>query len=101
MSGAAVIVLARKAERRIAETLRQHGATRADAAIDLSPPRLRDRNALKRLLRTGSVHQTGDRYWLDERAWEDRREGRRVRAVIALILVALIAAAALVGFVRG
>ena len=93
MSGAAVVILARKAETRLADALRDRGATRPGAAVDLSLNRMRDRGALKRLVRKGVIGQTDDRYWLDERAWDSLRDGRRVNGVIALIVIALIAAA--------
>ena len=93
MSGAAVVILTRKAETRLADALRNRGATRPGAAVDLSLNRVRDRGALKRLVRKDVIGQTDNRYWLDERAWESLRGGRRVNGVIALIVVALVTAA--------
>ena len=87
-SGAVVVAMARRAERAIAETLREHGALSADRAVPLSPGRPGGRAALKRLVRREAVREAGDRYWLDENAYEAMREGRRVRAVFAVIVVA-------------
>ncbi|MGZ9115288.1 MAG: M20/M25/M40 family metallo-hydrolase, partial [Brevundimonas sp.] len=92
-SGAVVVALARRAERTIVQTLREHGATAVDRAIPLSVGRRGGSSALGRLLRTASVRESGDRYWLDERAYEAMRDGRRVRAIFALIVVATIVVA--------
>ena len=89
-SGGAVVAMARRAERTIVQTLREAGATSADRAVPLSVGRPGGRMALRRLLRREAVRESGDRYWLDERAYEAMRDGRRVRAVFALIIVAAI-----------
>ena len=93
--GAVVVAMARQAERRIVETLREHGALSADRAVPLVPSRPGGRMALKRLVRGRSVRESGDRYWLDETAYEAMRETRRIRGVFALIIVGLIVAAIL------
>ena len=84
-SGAVVVAMARRAERTLVQTLREHGAVSADRAVPLSPGRPGGRAALKRLVRREAVRETGDRYWLDENAYGALREGRRVRGVFALI----------------
>ena len=89
-SGAVVVAMARRAERAVVQTLREHGATSADRAVPLSLNRPGGRAALKRLVRREAVRESGDRYWLDEAAYETMRDGRRVRAVFALIVVAAI-----------
>ncbi|WP_200943625.1 MULTISPECIES: M20/M25/M40 family metallo-hydrolase [unclassified Brevundimonas] len=88
--GAVVVAMARRAERTIVQTLREHGATSADRAVPLSVGRPGGRAALRRLTRCDAVRPNGERYWLDERAWEAMRDGRRVRAVFALIVVAAV-----------
>lgn len=93
-SGAVVVAMARRAERMIVQTLREHGATATDRAVPLSLNRPGGRAALRRLIRAEAVRETGDRYWLDESAYESMRDGRRVRAVIAVIVVA----AVIIGF---
>jgi acetylornithine deacetylase/succinyl-diaminopimelate desuccinylase-like protein len=85
--GAVVVAMARRAERTIVETLREHGAASADRAVPLVPGRPGGRAALKRLVRREAVREAGDRYWLDEKAYTAMREGRRVRAVFAVIVV--------------
>lgn len=92
--GAVVVAMARRAERMVVKTLRDHGATAADRAVPLSLGRPGGRAALRRLIRGEAVRESGDRYWLDESAYESLRDGRRVRAVIALVVIALI----LIGF---
>jgi acetylornithine deacetylase/succinyl-diaminopimelate desuccinylase-like protein len=89
-SGAVVVAMARRAERTIVQTLREAGAIAADRSVPLSAGRPGRRSALRRLIRTGSVRESGDRYWLDERAYEAMREGRRVRGVFALIVLAAV-----------
>ena len=89
-SGAVVVAMARRAERTIVQTLREHGAASADRAVPLSLSRPGSRAALKRLVRREAVRESGDRHWLDESAYETMRDGRRVRAVFAIIMVAAI-----------
>jgi len=99
--GAVAVAMARRAERMIIETLRQHGAVSTDRAVPLSPGRHLGRAALRRLVRRQAVRENGDRYWLDENEWENLREGRRVSAVIALfVLAAIIIVAAAFGAFR-
>lgn len=99
--GAVAVAMARRAERMIIETLRQHGAVSTDRAVPLSPGRHLGRAALRRLVRRQAVRENGDRYWLDENEWENLREGRRVSAVIALfVLAAIIVVAAAFGAFR-
>ncbi|MDP1912017.1 hypothetical protein [Brevundimonas sp.] len=88
--GAVVVAMARRAERAVVQTLREHGATSADRAAPLSLNRPGGRAAVKRLVRREAVRESGDRYWLDEAAYETMRDGRRVRAVFAMIVVAAI-----------
>jgi acetylornithine deacetylase/succinyl-diaminopimelate desuccinylase-like protein len=89
-SGAVVVAIARRAERTIVQTLREAGATVADRAVPLSTGRPGGRAALRRMVRSGSIRESGDRYWLDESAYEAMRDSRRVRAVFALIVVAAV-----------
>ena len=84
------MAMARRAERTIVETLRAHGAVSADRAVPLSPGRPGGRAALKRLVRREAVRETGDRYWLDESAYEAMRSSRRDRSVIIMIVVAAV-----------
>ena len=88
--GAAVVAMARRAERTIVETLRAHGAVSADRAVPLAPGRPGGRPALKRLVRREAVRETGDRYWLDESAYEAMRSSRRGRSIIILIVIAAV-----------
>jgi len=92
-AGAVVAAMAHNAERRLVETLRQHGALSADRAFPLVVGRPMERSVLQRLIRRGAIRQTGERYWLHEDSYAAMRDNRRVRAVIALIVVALIVAA--------
>lgn len=85
--GAVVVAMARRAERTIVETLREHGAASVDRAVPLAPGRPGGRAALKRLVRRQAVREAGDRYWLDEKAYTAMREGRRARTVFAVIVV--------------
>ena len=89
-SGAVVASMARRAERAVVSTLREHGAVAADRAVPLSLARPGGRAALRRLVRREAVRESGDRYWLDEGSYQTMTEGRRVRAVITLIVVAAI-----------
>jgi acetylornithine deacetylase/succinyl-diaminopimelate desuccinylase-like protein len=82
------VAMARRAERAIAETLREHGALSVDRAVPLSPGRPGGRAALKRLVRREAVRETGDRYWLDEDGYAAMRARRRVGAIFAVIVVA-------------
>jgi acetylornithine deacetylase/succinyl-diaminopimelate desuccinylase-like protein len=91
-SGAVVVAMARRAERQIVQRLREQGALSADRAVPLTMSRPGGRAALWRLVRGGAVHQSGDRCWLDEDAYEAMRERRRIRIVFALIVLGLIAA---------
>jgi hypothetical protein len=91
--GAVVVALARRAERQVVQRLRDDGALSADRAVPLVMGRPGGRAALRRLVRSRSVRESGDRFWLDESAYEAMREGRRVRGVFALIVVGLIVAA--------
>jgi len=100
-TGAVVVAMARRAERTIIQTLREHGAVSADRAVPLALSRPGGRAALRRLVRSGAVRETGDRHWLDERAYEEMRDRRRVRAVFALIVVAAIAIAVIAFGVPG
>jgi len=92
MTGGVVVAMAKQAERRVVDALRQHGATSAAKAIPLAIARPGGKAALRRLMSGGAVVAAGDRYWLDESRYEGLREKRRVSAVIALIVVALIIA---------
>lgn len=89
-AGAVVVAMSRHAEKRIVETLRQHGALSADKAAPLVLGRMMERSVLRRLIARGAVRQTGERYWLDEDSYAAMRDGRRVRAVFAVIIVAVI-----------
>ena len=89
-SGAVVVAMARRAERSVVNTLREHGANSTDRAVPLSLSRPGGRAALRRLIRREAVRESGDRYWLDENAYQTMRDGRRVRAVFALIVAAAI-----------
>lgn len=90
-ANAAIVAASIKAERRIAETLRDAGATSSAAATGLKPDRLIQRGALRRLVRRGVVRQTGDRYWLDEPAWAAMTERRRGAARLVMVLAVLAA----------
>ena len=95
---AAILAASMKAERHIVETLRQAEALTAGAAIAMTPGRMIQRGALRRLVRRGAVRQTGDRYWLDEAGlttMTDRRRGmaRLILGYAAGVAVALIALA--------
>lgn len=90
--GAAMVAIMRRAERQVVETLRQHGALSADRAVPLALRRPGGKAALRRLVRSRSVREAGDRYWLDETAYEAMGEARRIRGVFALIIVGLIVA---------
>ena len=91
-TGAVVVAMARRAERQVVETLRERGALSPDRSVPLTLRRPGGRAALRRLLRSRSVREADDRYWLDEAAYEGMREARRIRVVFALIVVGLIAA---------
>ena len=91
-SGAVVVAMAKRAERQIVQRLREQGALSAGRAVPLTMSRPGGRAALWRLVRSGAVHQSGDRCWLDEDAYEAMRERRRIRIVFAMIVVGLIAA---------
>ena len=96
-AGAVVIAMSRRAEKRLIETLRGHGALSADKAVPLVPgKRHMDRSALRRLIKHGAVRHEGERYWLHEEAYAAMRDSRRVQGVIALIVVAVIVAAILI-----
>lgn len=88
--GAVVVAMARRAERAVVDTLREHGATTSDRAVPLSMSSPGRRAALRRLVRGEAIRESGDRYWLDESAYENMRDSRRVRAVIALIVIAAV-----------
>lgn len=89
-TGAAVAAMMHNAERRIVTTLRTQNALSADRAVPLALKRPMDRATLHRLLRTASVRQAGERYWLDEGGYEAMREKRRVQAVFAMIVLVVI-----------
>jgi acetylornithine deacetylase/succinyl-diaminopimelate desuccinylase-like protein len=94
-SGAAVVVMSRRAEKRVVETLRGHGALSADRAVPLvRAKRHLERSALRRLIRRQVIRQDGERYWLNEDSYAALRESRRIQWVAALVFIAVI----LVGF---
>jgi hypothetical protein len=67
-SGAVVVAMAKRAERQIVLRLREQGALSPGRAVPLTMSRPGGRAALWRLVRSGAVHQSGDRCWLDEDA---------------------------------
>ena len=94
----AAVAVSMRAERRIVEHLRGAGATSSPRATALQPSRLVQRGALRRLVRRGTVIQTGsETYWLDEAAYaafRSQRRGRTFLILFALGAVAVLAAAA-------
>lgn len=97
-SGGAVIALARQAERRLVETLRDAGATSADDAISIDARRLVGVQALRRLQAHDVIVADGEgRYWLDETALAGLRTKRRGKSgwILGLILLLAVIAGAL------
>lgn len=97
-SGGAVIALARQAERRLVETLRDAGATSADTAIAIDARRLIGVQALKRLQRAGAIVSAGHgRFWLDETALAGVKATRRGKSawIVGVILLLAVVAGAL------
>lgn len=88
--GTVVLALARRAERHIVEALAAQDATSPARAAPLSPDRLIDRRALRRLIRGGAVREESGRYWYDVAGAERFRRYRTAKAVIGLILLGLI-----------
>jgi hypothetical protein len=95
--GAAVIAsLAARAERQLAERLRDAGAVSRGRAVPLISDTRIARRQLERLVHAGAVHEGADGYWLDEPAYAAHRQRRR-RAAGVLLLTALAVAAAAAG----
>lgn len=97
-SGGAVIALARQAERRLVETLRDAGATSVDAAISIDARRLVGVQALKRLQARGVIFAAGHgRFWLDETALTGLKATRSSKSawIVGVMLVLAVVAGAL------
>lgn len=88
----AVVVFGLKAERRVAQVLRDRGATEPDRAVPLKPEDRGDRSALDRLVGRGVIQAAGDGYWLDETALAGMKEGRKARAVLMVLSLLLLVA---------
>ncbi|RZJ03467.1 MAG: M20/M25/M40 family metallo-hydrolase [Brevundimonas sp.] len=95
--GAVVVAMARRAERKLIETLNHHGATSPDRAVPLTPDRVMGRAALRRMIRGGAIREAGDRYWLDQAGAERFSRYRRIRALVAVGVVILLIAALVLG----
>ena len=94
-AGGAVVALARQAERKLVETLRQAGATSAETALAVDARRIVGVNALKRLQARGVIVPAGEgRYWLDEAALaglKASRSGASLWIVLIILLAAVVA----------
>ena len=88
----AVAAASLRATKRIVHTLRQAHATAPETAVVLAEGRLIQRGALRRLIRSGAVVDTGSgTYWLDEAAYVEMRKLRTSRVILSLFgLAALI-----------
>ncbi|HVS00345.1 MAG TPA: hypothetical protein VMW27_27205 [Thermoanaerobaculia bacterium] len=78
-----------RTDRKIVRDLRDAGATTSERATLLEPGRHLRRRRIKRLEGIGAVRRAGDRYYLDEAAWEAYQSRRRRRILIAMILVVI------------
>ena len=93
---AAIAGAIHQAETRLIATLTRHGALSSDRAVPLAPGKRMDRSTLKRLVKTGVIHTSADRYWLDTAALQARQDKRRREAKIVMLVIAMMAAALLV-----
>jgi len=83
----------RRAERRMIGRLQEAGADRAERAILLDTGGPIERFVHGRLERAGALHSAGnDRYYLYPAGYERFRGRRRVRALIALAVLASVVA---------
>ena len=73
-------------QRRIVEQLRSAGATSPDRATPAATFGGDEGMAFGILLRHAVVKKTGERYYLDEPAWEAHRARRHRRVLIALTI---------------
>jgi hypothetical protein len=91
-AGGVVLAMARRAERRIVEALREAGALSPDRAIPLATSGPGGRAALRRLVRRAAVIEAGGRFWLDEAAFKVMTEGRKAGTVLMVLSILLLAA---------
>lgn len=91
----AVVPVRPIAERKVAAHFFDAGATSMADAVPYAPSHPARRRAFERLKGLDVVRTDGKgRWWLDEHRWEDRRAGRRGRAIFALLAVGIAAAVA-------
>ena len=84
-SGAAI------AERRVVRRLSRKGATSQATAIEVVPRQFARRRALARLIDLDVVKTSGDRFYLNEAKWAERRSKQKKRA-LGLVFVGAAAA---------
>lgn len=84
-TGAIVVALARRAERRIVEQLREAGATSPAKTEPLFGLRWTEKRRLRRLLAAGAIREASPgAYYLNEAALTLYRQRRRRRGLFAL-----------------
>jgi hypothetical protein len=93
MGAAVIATLAARAERQIAERLRDAGAVSSGRAVPLLADTRIARRQLARLVHAGAVRQTAEGYWLDEPAFAALADRRRRALGLALVVAAALAAA--------
>jgi acetylornithine deacetylase/succinyl-diaminopimelate desuccinylase-like protein len=78
-----------RAGKRIVQILREARATTPDTAVALAEGRLIQRGALRRLMRSGAVVETGaGTYWLDDAAYAEMKKLRTSRIILSLFAAA-------------
>lgn len=97
MSGAAIIpslipfvvvIAMRRAEKSIHRQLSAAGAFNAESATRLTLNRSFEKRRLAGLVQGGAIHATADnRHFLDAEGWENYRESRRKRVLLALTFI--------------
>ncbi len=85
-----VIPAAAVAERRVADHFRKAGATGPATAISFEPTRMARARALDRLKHDNIVLPASGGWYLDERAWSERRNARRKRVAVIVGIAAVV-----------
>ena len=83
-TGAAAVAAARRAERRLVESLRDAGAVNADSASTIPQQRWMGKRVLARLIAAGAVREAGPGHYLDEATYQTFVARRRRKTLIGL-----------------
>ena len=95
----AAVLLATR--RRVVRQFQSRRAVTPAAAITFQPSSALRRFWVRKLLRSGELKRTDERYWLDEEVWAKHRRRRMTSALtIAAIALAILAIVALGNFRR-